>query len=623
MKKIRPVLHAVSLVIAAEACGSTPPTQLADLADLSLEQLTRITVTSASRREEPVVEVPASLFVITRDDIRRSGATSLPEALRLAPNLHVSRGDANQYAITARGFNNVLANKMLVLIDGRIVYTPLFSGVFWEAQDTLLDDIERIEVISGPSGTLWGANAVNGVISIITAKAEATQGILAMAGAGDDERVAGLRYGGTLPGAGHYRAYLKYIERDAKRAQATGGIGDDTERITGGFRADWSHALGQVTLLGDAYRGEVGKAPLREFSGANLTGRVVRQLGKDSALTVQAFYDRTERRHLNTFEETLDTFDVEMQHSSRPHADHVLVWGGGYRYSRDDVLNTATQAFIPPDRSLEWVNAFVQDEFQVLPRLYLIGGLKAERNPYTGNEWLPSIRVAWYPKADTMLWGAVSRAVRAPSRLDRELFIPGAPPFALAGSDRFRSEVALVAELGYRAQVTDVASYSATVFHHDYDRLRSIGLVDGRRSFTNDIEGRLTGVEAWASYRVLPTWRLSGGFVLQDFERRVKPGGRDLGGMASLGNDPKRTALLRSSWSPISAIDVDIALRHVGKLQVVVPSYTAVDARVAWRPSPRLELSLTAQNLLDGEHIEWQNRGIVDRSVFFRVTWRS
>ena len=623
MKNLPPACLAAGLSL---ACGLAWPTahntQLAELADLSLEQLTKITVTSASRREERLAEVPASLFVITQDDIRRSGATSIPEVLRLAPNLHVARADANQYAITARGFNNTLANKLLVLIDGRIVYTPLFSGVFWEAQDVALDDVDRIEVISGPAGTLWGANAVNGVINIITMSASATRGTLVKAGAGDRERGVTLRHGAGTDDAS-YRVYVKYLEREGLRTQSGADIGDDSRRLQGGFRADWSRAEGMLTLLGDAYRGDVDAGPAREFSGANLTGRLVRTLGAGSTLTVTAYYDRTERRHEGLFEETLETLDIEANHAIKLGERNTLVWGGGYRYSRDDVENFPSQAFLPADRSLRWSNLFAQNEVRLAPTLLATAGVKVERNPYTGNEWLPSLRIAWYPAPGALFWSALSRAVRAPSRLDRELFIPGQAPFALVGNTAFESEVADVFELGYRAQVSHVASVSATLFHHEYDRLRSVARASGALSFANDIEGHVTGIEAWATYRVLPSWRLSGGFVVQDFEREVRAGGVDFGGMPSLGNDAKRKLLLRSTWSPAPQYDVDLAVRHVGMLQTIVPSYTAVDVRLAWRFSPRAELSLTAQNLFDRDHIEWQNRAVNERAVFLKLLWRS
>jgi len=316
-----PIASALPLLVLAALATSAYANfqQVADIADLDLEQLTRIKVTTASRREERVIEAPASIFVISAEDIRRSGATSLPEALRLAPNLTVARADNNQYAISARGFNNVLANKLLVLLDGRTLYTPLFSGVFWEAQDFAMDDIDRIEVISGPGATLWGANAVNGVINIITLPASRTQGTLVRAVAGTDERGALVRYGGALPNGGSFRVYGKYWDRDNQELQGGGDIRDASKRATGGFRADWEGGIDQWTLQGDGYWGDIDQVPAaRKISGANLLGRYTRRLGGDSSLLVQAYYDRTDREHPMQFKEALDIVDIEVQHSLKP-----------------------------------------------------------------------------------------------------------------------------------------------------------------------------------------------------------------------------------------------------------------------------------------------------------------
>jgi iron complex outermembrane receptor protein len=514
-KKLPTLLFVIGAASIAFPAGAATKIAAADLADLDLEQLTRITVTSVSRRAEQLIQAAASLYVITQDDIRRSGATSIPEALRLAPNLHVARADTNQYAITARGSNNTLANKMLVLIDGRTVYTPLFSGVFWESQDLVLADIERIEVISGPGATLWGENAVNGVINIITYPAERTQGQYGYAGAGNLERGAAFRHGGAFGGDGHYRVYAKYFERDSRRTSAGADIGDNSQMVGGGGRADWGTGVSAFTLQGDAYQGDVDRSPEREYSGQNVVGRWTRTLDGGSTLKAQAYYDHTHRRHENSFAEDLRTLDFEVQHASKPLAGHDLVVGGGYRSSRDRVENSAAQAFIPPDATLAWSNVFAQDEIDFGERFSLTLGAKAQHNPYTGTEWLPSVRIAWRSHPDRLIWGAISRAVRAPSRLERDLFVPGRAPFALTGSPIFESEIANVVELGYRAQMTDAISFSATAFHHDYPNLRSVRIVSGAPAFANDIEGKVQGIEAWGSWRVVPNWKLTGGFVAQ------------------------------------------------------------------------------------------------------------
>src|SRR5258706_16193115 len=415
MKKNLPAgaIAFATIALGTSAAYASNKLASADLADLSLEQLTRITVTSASRREEALIEAPASIYVITQADIRRSGATSLTEALRLAPNLQVARADTNQYAITARGFNNTLANKLLVMIDGRTVYTPLFSGVFWEAQDLVLADVERIEVISGPGATLWGVNAVNGVINIITYPASRTQGEYAYAGAGNMERGSAVRHGGAFGEDGHFRIYAKYFERDGRRSATGTDIADDSRMFGGGRRADWGGGRSHFTVQGDAYKGDVEHSPQREFSGANVLGRWTRTFDGGSAFRAQAYYDHTSRRHENSFFEDLDTFDVDLQHTLRPSPRHEIVWGAGYRLARERVENSASRAFIPPDRNLTWTNIFAQDEFQLAEGLSTTLGAKAERNPYTGVEWLPSLRGAWQAEPSRLFSGALSRAVRA------------------------------------------------------------------------------------------------------------------------------------------------------------------------------------------------------------------
>jgi iron complex outermembrane receptor protein len=621
------LLGATSLV-SAICCGpagaqTAGPVRLAELADLELEQLTKITVMSAARREESLADTPASLYVITRDDIRRSGANTIPEILRLAPNLHVARADAAQYAISARGFNNTLANKLLVLMDGRTLYTPLFSGVFWEGVEAFIPDIERIEVISGPGATLWGANAVNGVINIITSRAKDAQGTLVYAGGGNEDREAGLRYGGELPSGGAYRAWVKYYGRDGARTDTHVEIGDDVERVAAGARADWTSATQTFTLQLNAYQGDIDSAQARDFSGASLRGRWSRDLGAGSNFTAQTYFEHSYRKHQSSFEESLDMWDIDVQHTLNPMPGHMVVWGGGYRHARDDVTNSPSQAFMPPDRTLDWANLFVQDEIALSPTLALTLGLKAERNPYTGTEWLPNARLAWKVRHDSLLWASVSRAVRAPSRIDREVFFPGNPPYALVANDTFEAEAANVAELGYRTQASETVTFSATYFYQDYPNLRSVGPSGtGSLQFRNDIEGRVTGLETWAGWRVHPTWRLTAGLVLQDVDTRVKAGQLDFGGKPLLGNDPGTIAQLRSAWSPTARHDFDVFLRHVSKLETVVPAYTAVDMRFAWRPMPALELSLVVRNAFDGEHIEWQNRGLVERSWYAGFSWR-
>jgi iron complex outermembrane receptor protein len=614
------------LVLVQDPRAASPST--GDLADLTLEQLSSIVVTSVSRRQESLASAAASIYVINADDIRRSGAISLPEALRLAPNLQVARADANQYAISARGFNNVLANRLLVLIDGRIVYSPLFSGVFWEAQDVMLEDVERIEVISGPGATLWGANAVNGVINVITRAASATQGPLLAVGAGNRERGSSVRYGGAI-GSGHFRVYGKHFDRDhTERANRTSVL-DASARSQAGFRADWKLDGHNLTLQGDAYQSDIDQLTggARDIAGTNVLARWSEERSDGTSLRVQAYYDRIERDQPGSIRDTLDIFDVEFQHGLVPGEGHRLLWGAGYRYADDRLVNLGPGlAFRPADRELTWYNVFGQHQWRLRSDLALTVGLKAEHNDYTGLEWLPSARIAWALTPERLVWSALSRTVRAPSRIDRELFLPASPPFFFAGGPDFRSEVSNVLELGYRAQPSQTLSYSVTAFYHDHSRLRSYEPRAGGVRVENRISGSTRGIEAWGTWRPVAAWRLDAGWVEQ--RQRLAPDADSLGTLASAGhgNDPRRWIKLRSAVDLTSRHELDVMLRYVGALpSPVVPSYTAVDARLGWRVSRELELSLLLQNLFDRSHPEFgaaANRVEFRRGAFINVVWR-
>ena len=603
------------------------------LSELSLEELSNVEITSASKRPERLSDAAASVFVISADDIRRSGATTLPEALRLAPNLEVAQAYATGYSISARGFNSSSANKLLVLIDGRSVYTPLFGGVFWDVQDVMLEDVERIEVISGPGGTVWGVNAVNGVINVITREAAETRGSVVSAAAGNREWLAAGRHGLAIAD-GNLRLYVKHTQfRNTETASGTDV--DDASRFTqAGFRGDWNALTGRLTVQGDTYQGKRGQ-PLPgtiaiagvnlalddvTTSGANLLARWERPLDNDSALSVQAYYDRTHRTVPPTFAETLELADIQVQHSSRPAAAHALVLGGEYRLGRDRLVNSDVFAFLPARSDQTWSSLFVQDEITLREELRLTLGARIERNGYTGNEWLPNVRLAWKPAADHLLWTALSRTVRAPSRLDRDTFIPGQPPFLLRGGPDFRSEVAKVFELGYRGRPTDTSTLSVTAFQADYDHLRTqeVSLSPLFAFFGNGMTARVRGLEAWGTYQALPVWRLHAGFtrLLQHFE--LNPGSTDAGAAAAAaGANPGRQLLLRSALDLPRGMALDVTVRLVSALSSPnVPRYTAVDARFAWRPDANNELSLSARNLLGPRHGEFTD--VATRSAFGR-----
>lgn len=647
MRRRRPAYMAGAAVALAAAClpcvSEAVESAASNLADLSLEQLGNIQISSVSRRSEPLQDAAASVFVITADQIHRSGARTLPEALRLAPNLEVARTNANGYAISARGFNSA-GNKLLVLIDGRIIYTPLYSGVLWDAQDVMLEDVLRIEVISGPGGTLWGSNAVNGVINVITRSAEATQGGLVSLGAAGREKTGAARYGGALGAGGHYRLYMRGADEGNTRRANGQAVHDAWNRQQAGIRADWGRADDGVTLQGDAYQAkgqQVSGAADQDLTGFNLLARWTRSMSNGDRLQLQAYFDQTERRAPGTggtFAEQLKTSDISFQDTLAARGDHALVWGGGYRFSRDDIQNIPAVGFLPAKRGLEWINLFLQDEITLSKKLTFTAGAKVERNPYTGTEILPSARLAWKPSSNQLLWSAVSRAVRTPSRLDRELYSPTTPmappaaPFAIAGGPNFKSEVSKVIELGWRAQPTAQHSYSVTLFHHIYTHLRSVELRRDPAYTTpyyivgNEMRGHSNGVEAWGNFQLPEKWLLSIGGFLLDQKLSMSPQSTDPNGTPAAGNDPKRQLMVRLSKDLPQGVQLQVGLRHVGALpSPAVPGYTLFDGRIGWRINPNVEAALTVQNLFDRRHVEFgnlANASEFERRAFANVTWK-
>lgn len=622
--------------------GAAGAPQQDDIAELSLEQLSDIVITSVSRQEERLANAAASIYIIGGSEIRRSGARTLPEALRLAPNLQVARVDARNYAVTARGFNGVQSNKLLVLIDGRNVYTPLFSGVFWDAQDVLIEDIERIEVISGPGGSIWGANAVNGVINVITRSAKDSQGGLLAATGSKDDRDANVRYGGLLPNGGHYRVYARYVDADDAASSVASALPSAYTRKQGGFRADWDRAGGGLMVSGDVYEGELAQntpASIR-ISGANLVTRLTRRLADDANVRLQLVLDHTERDQPNAIVERLDTVELEAQHSLRVAERHNITWGGGYRYARDRLTNGRAYAILPPELTMHWGSLFAQDELALTDDLRLTVGAKVEHNHYTGAEYLPSARLAWTPDNRQLLWASVARAVRAPARLDRDLYSPvkplnlgGVPRYALGGGPNFVSETANVAELGYRIQPSPAISYSATAFFADYDRLRTQEpnprgpAYSGLSEVRNMGYGNTRGIEMWARWQVRDTWRLNAGLVVQRVRTAVHPGSGDPNAQYGLAtSDPNHYWQLRSSHDLPANMQLDWTLRYVGALpRPYVPSYHELDLQWMWRVRPNIDVALIGQNLLHGSHPEFGqavNRSVYERTAILKLTVR-
>jgi iron complex outermembrane receptor protein len=606
-----------------------------ELKRMSVEELMDIEVTSVSKRPERLSETASAIQVITREDIRRSGATRLPEALRLASNLEVAQVDSRQWAISARGFNSTASNKLLVLIDGRTVYTPLFAGVFWDVQDTLLEDIDRIEVVSGPGATLWGANAVNGVINIITKNAKNTQGPLLLGGGGTElNGFGGMRYGGALGPNLQYRVYGKYFDRDSTVLPDGRDASDDWHMGQGGFRMDWDASESNVfTVQGDVYDGRISQAGTDDIavSGANVIGRWSHTFYEGSDLTLQLYYDRTHRNIPDTFSEDLDTYDVDFHHRFPLGERHDIVWGLGYRLIEDDIGNTPALAFLPPDVSRQWFSGFVQDEIAlVTDRLHLTLGTKIEHNDYTGFEFQPSGRVAWRLSEQQTLWAAISRAVRTPSRIDRELFAPGSPPFLLAGGPDFDSEELLAYELGYRVQPLPRLALSLAAWYNDYDNIRSLEQANPPLPFpiviANELEGESYGAELTADYRVTDWWRLRVGYTELRIDIHPKPGSTDTSNGSAESHDPEHLFSLRSSLDLPGHWELDAAFRYVSRIDnQQVPAYEELDVRLGWQPRPDLELSIVGQNLLHDDHAEFgalADRREIERGVYGKIVWR-
>jgi iron complex outermembrane receptor protein len=602
----------------AQEPQEAPARTVTELASLSIEELAQIEVRSASKTLEPLSRAATSIFVLTDEDITRSAATSLPEALRLAPNLQVQRLDGRLYAVSARGFNGYeTSNKLLVLIDGRSVYTPLQSGVFWELHAPLLEDIGQIEVISGPGGTLFGPNAVNGVINIASKDAHQTLGGLARATLGTNERTAALRYGARLGETGAVRVYVNGFDKEDLPDGAGPDFNDRFKGWQAGFRADLGAADNRFTLQGDIFDNALATGSGDGNRGHNLLARWNRGLGAASALQVQAYYDDFQRR-FTLVKDSLETFDVEAQVNSKAGA-HELVVGAGVRTTRDEFVNNLNGFVLDPERRRLWVfNAFAQDRIALSPQLDLIAGVKLERSSFSGVQLLPNLRLAWHPDERTLLWGAVSRAVRTPSRIDRQLvFLP-----LLAQADDFQTEKLVAIEAGYRGQPAASTSLSVSLFYNLYDDIRTTEFAGNPLpiKLRNSLRGKTYGVEAWVNQQIAGWWRASLGATAigKDFE--LKDGAVDLANRASLGADPDFHIVARSQMDLSRRVQLDLGLRAMDDLnETGIGGYVEADARLSWRANRTLELYVAGQNLLHARHAESIDPGraqLSERSLF-------
>ncbi|HLP77230.1 MAG TPA: TonB-dependent receptor, partial [Candidatus Paceibacterota bacterium] len=610
--------------------GTNAPSSAAALKKLSLEELLNQDVTLVTRTPEKLTQSASAVQVITGEDIRRSGATSIAEALRLASNLQVAQVDSRNWAIDARGFNNTLANKLLVMIDGRTVYTPLFAGVFWDVQNTLLADIDRIEVVSGPGATLWGANAVNGVINIVTKSAKETQGTLIEGGGGSFLHDYGaIRYGGSAGTNFFYRVYGMRFDRGNSGGPSgtnSASASDAWHMTQGGFHADWfATPENTVTFQGDAYSGAADSlTPGIIVDGQNLLGRWSHAFSSESELTVQTYFDRTWRRIPNQFAEDLKTYDLDFQHRFPLTDRQTITWGGSYRLMQDRVGNSTNVAFLPPDRNMQLFSAFVQDEITLLPDdLKLTLGSKFEHNDFSGFEYEPSARLSWSPTEAQTLWAAVSRAVRAPSRIDNDVRLIGGG-IEVNGSPEFKSESVISGELGYRIQPHRRVTLSLAAFYNYYENIRSVEPVaPDTYLIENKNRAESRGVELSGTWQATDWWRLRGGYTFLDTHVHRVEGGLDLNRARAEGNDAPNQVLLQSMLDLLCNFEFDVTARFVDTLPSPnVPSHFTFDARLGWHVLPNLEFSILGQNLWDNRHPEFGASGTrheIPRSVFGKV----
>ncbi len=612
----------VAAAIASAARASAGASEQ-DLANLSIEQLAQIEVRSASKTDEPLSSAPAALYVITGDEILSSGMDSLPEALRLAPNLQVQQIDASNYAISARGFNGIeSSNKLLVLIDGRSVYAPLASAVYWNLHWPMLEDIQQIEVISGPGGTLFGPNAVNGVINITTRDARDTLGTTARGTAGATERTAAIQQGFALGGSGAVRLYGNWHDSEGLPAGPGVDTEDDYRGWQAGFRSDFGDDVDHVTVQGDLFRTDAETLPGDGAKGQNLLARWSHAISPRTSVEIQSYYDYFKRDFLLA-EESVETLDTEAQ-VNLTRGPNDIVAGVGLRTTRDRFINNLNAFQLDPTSRRLWTyNLFLQDRLNITPTVELIAGTKVERSSFTGWEVLPNLRLAWQPNDRTLLWAAASRAVRTPSRIDRELEAEiGGIPF-LAQSPNFQSEDLIALEAGYRGQPSSKITFSINGFLNFYRDLRTTEFVNGVFQLLNNREGKTYGVEAWGTAQVTPWWRLSLGAATLWKDLHVKEGHFDFIPRNVVGNDPNWQAKAQSQFDITRRLQLTLDGRAVGRIKQIganpeVPSYVELGGRLAYVLNDQLELYVAGRNMLHSDHLENNdlNAQLAKRSIY-------
>jgi|HubBroStandDraft_4_1064222.scaffolds.fasta_scaffold10688_3 iron complex outermembrane receptor protein len=651
--------------------GQNPP---ASLKQLSLEELANLEVTTVSKDPQEIMKTPAAVFVITQEDIRRSAATSIPEALRLAPGVEVAQIDANHWSVAIRGFAGQFSKSLLVLVDGRSIYTPLFEGVYWDLPYVMLEDVERIEVIRGPGGTIWGSNAVNGVINIITKSANNTHGILATTGSGTvDQGTGAFRYGGATGKDFNYRVYGFGGVR-GQEFHADGDGFDHWRMGQMGFRMDWKNGEKDTfTVQGDIYRGESGESieigsffPPAEtaeqgddyVSGGNLLARWQHTTGDGSDIQIQAYFDRT-NRHDFELGETRDTFDVDFVQHARIHGDQELTWGLGARVSPSHFIQTSQGVnFLPASQTDSIYSGFVQYELPIVrDKLTLTAGTKLEHNNFSGFDYQPSVRLLWMLTPHQSFWAAVTRAVRTPSRLDQNVEFnifdqfytpsPGATPiplyFQIQGDPKLKAEQLIGYEAGYRAQVNSNLYLDFTAFYNGYSDLQGYGPIGLSESvmgnppapylflvlpYANAIEGHTVGAEIAPNWKISHWWSVRGSYSFLHMSLRDKPGFTDTGNLLSsyLGSSPSSLVAFQSFFNLPKHFELDETFRYSSALPAqAVGSYSTADLRLGWHVGEGLDFSVVGQNLLQPHHYEFGGDpgplvGI-KRAVYGKITW--
>jgi iron complex outermembrane receptor protein len=662
----------------AEDAAKTPATAAApaakDLMDMDLDSLANVKVTSVSKKSEKATDAPAAIFVVTQDDIHRTGAQRIVDALRLVPGLDIAQIDAANTAVSARGFNNQYANKLLVLVDGRSVYSPTFSGTYWDQIDTVIDDVERIEVIRGPGATVWGANAVNGVINIMTKSAKDTQGGLVAVGTGTDTRAdAAARYGSKISESTYGRVYASYVDRyNLKLSNPVPGYGynahDDWDMIHGGFRIDTEidkeatamfsgdvfggteHAFSAVAAASPTNAAGYLNIPTIESDrvfGANFLGKFERKLSDTTEYSVQAFYDRSERE-TRGFSDVIQTFDVDGQLSFSLGERNSFVSGVGYRLVDADFSNNSEFAFTPAKANYQLFNAFIQDEIDIVKdRLKLTLGSKLEHNDFTGIEVQPSARLALKITENQTVWGSVSRAVRTPSLVDNGLNltvqnIPGAVPGKAQidyTSGSVNSEQLVAYEIGYRIQPTKKILVDVATFYNVYDGLTStksstafiptpyFHFINTSTEF-NGLNGETYGAELAVTYQVVEKWRMHLNYTYTDVQMHKRTA-ITVDELTNESSAPENQLSFRNSIDLPHDIQLDGTLRYVDTWSTgatVIPSYVTTDARIGWKATPHLEFAIVGRNLFGSRHIESPTSLTIGpkdiaRSVFGKITY--